>query len=61
MCREPSQCSRSRTSSVGGEDDFSKKEVGAKGLLFDWAIGWLARKDKIVITQKKRFFTIRVK
>jgi hypothetical protein len=38
-----------------------KKVVDAKGPLFDWAIGWLAREDKIVITPKKRSFTIRVK
>lgn len=38
-----------------------KKEVGAKSPLFDWAIGWLAREDKIVMTQKKRSFTIRLK
>jgi Winged helix-turn-helix domain (DUF2582) len=38
-----------------------KKEVNAKGPMFDWAIGWLARDDKIVITQKKRSFTIRLK
>ena len=24
-----------------------KKEVKAEGPLFDWAIGWLAREDKI--------------
>ncbi|MFI5110219.1 MAG: winged helix-turn-helix domain-containing protein [Terriglobales bacterium] len=36
-------------------------EVDAKGPFFDWAIGWLAREDKIVITPKKRSFTIRVK
>lgn len=38
-----------------------KKEVGAKSPLFDLAIGWLAREDKIVITAKKRSFTIRLK
>ena len=37
------------------------KEVGATGHLFDWAIGWLAREDKIVITPKKRSFAIRLK
>ena len=38
-----------------------KKEVNAKVPLFDWAIGWLAREDKIVITPKKGSFTIRLK
>lgn len=28
---------------------------------FDWAIGWLAREDKIVITRKQRSFSIRLK
>ena len=38
-----------------------KKAVNAKGPMFDWAIGWLAREDKIVITPKKSSFTIRLK
>jgi len=38
-----------------------KKEVNANGPMFDWAIGWLAREDKIVITPKKSSFTIRLK
>ena len=35
-----------------------KKELKAKSPLFDWAIGWLAREDKIILTAEKR--TIRV-
>ncbi|MGA7796662.1 MAG: winged helix-turn-helix domain-containing protein [Candidatus Acidiferrales bacterium] len=31
-----------------------KKELNAKSPLFDWAIGWLAREDKIVLTVEKR-------
>ncbi len=31
-----------------------KKEVKGKSPLFDWAIGWLAREDKIVLTPAKR-------
>ncbi|MBZ5660512.1 MAG: winged helix-turn-helix domain-containing protein [Acidobacteriia bacterium] len=31
-----------------------KKEVGAEAPVFDWAIGWLAREDKIVLTREKR-------
>ena len=38
-----------------------KKEANAKSPMFDWAIGWLAREDKIVITPKGRSFTIRLK
>jgi hypothetical protein len=38
-----------------------KKLVEGKGPIFDWAIGWLAREDKIVITPKKRHFSIRLK
>jgi hypothetical protein len=33
-----------------------KKEVKGKTPVFDWAIGWLAREDKIVITREKRSF-----
>jgi CheY-like chemotaxis protein len=49
--------------STGGERSLAqlKKEVNAKGPLFDWAIGWLAREDKIIITTKKSSFTIRLK
>jgi Winged helix-turn-helix domain (DUF2582) len=35
-----------------------KKEVAAKAPYFDWAIGWLAREDKIVIASDKRSFRI---
>jgi hypothetical protein len=38
-----------------------KKEVNGKVPIFDWAIGWLAREEKIVITLKKRSFYIRLK
>ena len=38
-----------------------KKEVSGKGPLFDWAIGWLAREDKVVITPTSRSFTVRLK
>jgi hypothetical protein len=37
-----------------------KKEVNGKAPIFDWAIGWLAREDKVVITQVKRSFCIRL-
>jgi winged helix-turn-helix protein DUF2582 len=35
-----------------------KKEVNGTTPVFDWAIGWLAREDKVVITREKR--TLRV-
>lgn len=38
-----------------------KDAVKAPAPVFDWAIGWLAREDKIVITQKKRTFSVRLK
>lgn len=31
-----------------------KKEISAEAPVFDWAIGWLAREDKIVLTREKR-------
>ena len=37
-----------------------KKEVNGKTPVFDWAVGWLAREDKIVITSEKRSFYIRL-
>ncbi len=38
-----------------------RKEVGAGELFFDWAIGWLAREDKIELTQTKRTFQVSLK
>ena len=35
-----------------------KKEVNGKTPVFDWAVGWLAREDKLVITQEKRSFRV---
>ena len=37
-----------------------KRDVNWKTPIFDWAIGWLAREDKVVITQVKRSFCIRL-
>jgi Winged helix-turn-helix domain (DUF2582) len=31
-----------------------KKELKATSPLFDWAIGWLAREDKIMLTVEQR-------
>ena len=38
-----------------------KKEVKAEGSVFDWAIGWLAREDKIELTRDKRSIRIWLK
>jgi hypothetical protein len=38
-----------------------KKEVKAEGVLFDWAIGWLAREDKIEIMRDKRSLLVWLK
>jgi hypothetical protein len=38
-----------------------KKDVDAEGPLFDWAIGWLAREDKIELTRDKRSIRIWLK
>ena len=31
-----------------------KKQVGGESPVFDWAIGWLAREDKLAISREKR-------
>ncbi len=38
-----------------------KKVTGAKSPIFDWAVGWLAREDKIVLTPEKRSFQVQLK
>ena len=38
-----------------------KEKVDAKAPYFDWAVGWLAREDKIEITRDKRSMRIRLK
>jgi hypothetical protein len=38
-----------------------KKEVNGKTPVFDWAIGWLAREDKVVITREKRSIRVCLK
>jgi hypothetical protein len=49
--------------STNGELSLAKlnKEVKGDTHTFDWAIGWLAREDKVVITRKKRSFCVRLK
>lgn len=38
-----------------------KKAVDGKTPVFDWAVGWLAREDKIAITPEKKSFRLRLK
>ena len=38
-----------------------KKEAQGKAPVFEWATGWLAREDKIVLTPNKNSFRIRLK
>ena len=38
-----------------------KKAVSCKTPVFDWAIGWLAREDKIVIIREGRTFRVGLK
>jgi len=37
-----------------------KKQTKAKPPVFDWAIGWLARENKIAFTQQKRSIRVRL-
>jgi hypothetical protein len=37
-----------------------KQKVDSSSPVFDWAIGWLAREHKIVITKDKRSWFIRL-
>ncbi len=46
-----------------GEMSLSElqREVKGKSPVFGWAVGWLAREDKIVITPDKRSFRLSLK
>ena len=37
-----------------------KKDVHGSSPIFDWAIGWLARERKVVITKDKRSWLVRL-
>ncbi len=37
-----------------------KKQTKAESRIFDWAIGWLARENKIAFTQQKRSIRVRL-
>jgi hypothetical protein len=38
-----------------------KKEVKAEGPIFDWAVGWLAREDKIEMVREKKSYRVWLK
>ena len=38
-----------------------KQKIHCTGPVFDWAIGWLAREDKIVLTREKRSLRVKLK
>lgn len=38
-----------------------KRAVQSKSPMFDWAIGWLAREDKIEFSNEKRVYRVRLK
>jgi hypothetical protein len=37
-----------------------KQQVDAKSPVFDWALGWLAREDKVVITRHQKIYRVRL-
>lgn len=38
-----------------------RKTIACKASVFNWALGWLAREDKITIAPSKRTFSVRLK
>lgn len=38
-----------------------RKSIDCQAPVFDWAIGWLARENKIAIAREKRSFLVRLK
>jgi len=52
-----------RTLEANGEVTLTKlkKDLKAASPLFDWAIGWLAREDKVVLITEKRMTRVRLK
>jgi hypothetical protein len=37
-----------------------KQEVEAKSPVFDWAVGWLAREDKVIIKRHQKSYRVRL-
>jgi hypothetical protein len=52
-----------QTLSDGGPQTLSslKKKINGSGPLVELAVGWLAREDKIAITQVKKALEVRLK
>jgi hypothetical protein len=45
-----------------GESSLSglKQQIDAKSPVFEWAVGWLARENKVLITRHQRSYRIRL-
>lgn len=37
-----------------------KQQIGAKSPIFDWALGWLAREDKVIIARHQKGYRVRL-
>jgi hypothetical protein len=37
-----------------------KRQVEAKSPVFDWAIGWLAREDRVIIRRHQKSYRVRL-
>jgi hypothetical protein len=37
-----------------------KQQLDAKSPVFDWAVGWLAREDKVIITRHQKSYRVRL-
>ena len=37
-----------------------KRQVAGKSPVFDWALGWLARENKIIISRRGRSYLVRL-
>ncbi len=50
---------------LNGKDGMTlpalRKQIPCNSAVFDWAIGWLAREDKIEITRVKRSYQVRLR
>jgi hypothetical protein len=50
---------------LSGKDGITlptlRKQIPCKAPVFDWAIGWLAREDKIEIVRVKRSYQVRLR
>jgi hypothetical protein len=37
-----------------------KQQIDARSPVFEWAIGWLAREDKVIITRHQKSYRVRL-